>query len=1259
MFGAAAALGIDYQRKSDQAIAVELHLTTPSGLKSAWTLIDCGAESNFVNQKWVDQHLPNSLRKPRKVQALDGHRIKAYGQHKIPVHAQDANGLNRTHTHVFEAVDITGYDLILGFPWLQATNPIIDWEARTWIYRDTPLDGKVEFISAHKAAKTLLKGNSAFLLIPTGEGYGNNATVFGAAVEQPTLPKELEDFADVFSEEEATSLPEHTSYDHAIDMLPGKEPPYKPIYALTVKEQEVLREYIESSLSRGLIRESKSPAGAPIFFIPKKDGTLRLCVDYRGLNAITIKNRYPLPLIMENLDRLAGAKIFTQLDLRWAYHRIRIREGDEWKTAFRTRLGHYEYCVMPFGLANAPSTFQSYINRALSNLIDVCCVVYLDDIVIFSRTPEEHVRNVRAVLEKLRQYRLYANMNKCAFDVDTIAYLGFIITPRGVEMEPDRVKTIQEWPEPTCVKDVMSFLGFANFYRKFIEGYSRIAAPLINLTKGSQHRKGSRHYVQKNKFTLTKDAKDAFQKLKNAFCSAPMLRHYDPNLPTRLETDASGAAVSGIVSQKQLDDGQWHPIAYYSRKLTEVEARYETHDSELLAIVASFKHWRHYLEGSKYPITVLSDHANLRYFMTTKELNRRQARWAEQLSAFDFNIEHRPGAGNPADAPSRRPDYMEDIHISSILPTLQEKLQRGIFQACNTENETLNKKTLAELAAHPRELQGVLIVDENQTCGLQNAPADESCTAGVTRGLELLVPRSIVVAAMRTETAYTEMPVEMEELVWLCQRGDAFAKRHINDLQDPSKSKAEHSPWHVDDKGLLRYNNAAYIPPDQALQLEIMRINHDDPQGGHFGVKRTQDCIRAKYYWNGMLPDIEYYVRTCDACQHNKIHRHKPYGLLQPLPIPKAPFETVTMDFITGLPVSDWEGRKYDSILAMVCPLTKYAIYVPCKKDIDAEGLGRLLLQNLIKFFTMPKHIVSDRGSLFTSEFWGALCHYLRVKRKLSTAYHPQTDGQTERQNQILEHYLRTYCNFEQNDWAQWLPLAQHVYNNSVHSVTGKTPMELLMGFRGDLRINLEEEPQFPNEKAHDRIERLGKMRHMLQIRLQNAKEEQAKYYNRHRKEMTFKIGDFVMIRSDNITSPRECKKLDERQIGPFPIIDAWGKNAYKLRLVPKYRDIHPVFHVSLLEPYYVRAGRPLPPAHVEIEGEKEYVIDEIISDRIYRRRKEYLVRWKDYTPPNDTSWEPEDYVNDTQALDIYLDKQKEKTQKAKRGRSTKRKKTD
>jgi Chromo (CHRromatin Organisation MOdifier) domain len=269
----------------------------------------------------------------------------------------------------------------------------------------------------------------------------------------------------------------------------------------------------------------------------------------------------------------------------------------------------------------------------------------------------------------------------------------------------------------------------------------------------------------------------------------------------------------------------------------------------------------------------------------------------------------------------------------------------------------------------------------------------------------------------------------------------------------------------------------------------------------------------------------------------------------------------------------------------------------------------------------MPKHIVSDRGSLFTSKFWGAMCHYLNVTRRLSTAFHPQTDGQTERQNQVLEHYLRTYVNFEQDDWTRWLSLAQHTYNNSKHSVTGTTPLEMLCGFRSDLRVNLpEEKPKVTEERdAHQRVDDLRRMREMLRERLEAAKKAQATQYNKRHMDITFKVGDLVMLRSINIKSPRESRKLDVRQIGPFFVTATWGKNAYQLKLPPKYRDIHPVFHVSLLEPYYARAGKPVPPEPDYVEGEKEYVIKEIVRDRTYRKQKQYLVRWEGYPPEEDT----------------------------------------
>jgi hypothetical protein len=345
-----------------------------------------------------------------------------------------------------------GLDIILGQQWLEEYNPLIDWAKKRWRYNygcDFDLIGHKKFVRRFKRTRC------AYALMP--EQLPLKAT------DSSTIPQEYSSYQDVFSKEEADKLPPASGPKLEID-TGDKEPPYGPIYALSEKELQVLREYLDSSLKKGWIRRSTSPAGAPILFVPKKDGGLRLCVDYRGLNKITVKNRHPLPLISEMVDRLSGAKIFTKLDLRNAYHRLRIKPGDEWKTAFRTRYGHYEYQVVPFGLANAPATFQAYINETLGSLVDTICVVYLDDIMIYSYDREDHVAHVKQVLERLRANGLYVKPSKCVWHTQEVEFLGFVINTEGLVMEPSRVETIREWPVPTSYREVQVFLGFANFY---------------------------------------------------------------------------------------------------------------------------------------------------------------------------------------------------------------------------------------------------------------------------------------------------------------------------------------------------------------------------------------------------------------------------------------------------------------------------------------------------------------------------------------------------------------------------------------------------------------------------------------------------------------------------------------------------------------------------------------------------------------------------------------------------------------------------
>ena len=429
---------------------------------------------------------------------------------------------------------------------------------------------------------------------------------------RPQIPEAYHQYLDVFSKQKAVALPPRRPYDHSIALEDGTTPPFGPIYSLSEVEQLALRTFLDENLANEFIRPSQSSAGAPVLFIKKKDGSLRLAVDYRSLNRITKKDRYPLPLIPDLLDCLRSARSFTKIDLRGAYNLVRIADGDEWKTTFRTRYGSYEFQVMHYGLTNAPASFQRFMNDVFKDLLDICVVVYLDDILIYSDDPASHSAHVLEVLRRLRANNLYAKLEKCEFSIATTEFLGFVISPDGLRMDDAKIQVIRDWPVPRKVKDIQSFLGFANFYRRFIAKFSEITVPLTRLTR-------------KDAPWIWSPACDkAFNLLKLAFSTAPILHHFDPALPPVVETDASDYAIAGILSLRT-DDGEIRPVAFYARTLTGAELNYDTHDKELLAIFEAFKTWRHYLESPHHTIDVITDHKNLEYFSTTKTLSRRQA----------------------------------------------------------------------------------------------------------------------------------------------------------------------------------------------------------------------------------------------------------------------------------------------------------------------------------------------------------------------------------------------------------------------------------------------------------------------------------------------------------------------------------------------------------------------------------------------------------------------------------------------------------
>ena len=386
------------------------------------------------------------------------------------------------------------------------------------------------------------------------------------------IPQEFIEFMDVFSKKASERLPTRKPWDHSIDLIPGSEPPFCKVYPMSPSEQKALDEYLEENLAKGYIKPSKSPAASPVFYIKKKDGSLCLVVDYRCLNAITIKNRYPLPLSADLLDKLSSANIFSKLDLRWGYNNIRIKDGDEWKAAFRTRRGLFEPSVMGFGLTNAPATFQNMMNEIFKDLIDVFVIIYLDDILIFSDNKEDHVKHFQEVLKRLREHDLFCKPEKCEFFRKLVEYLGLIISKGCIAMDEGKVKAILEWPVPKNVKDIQAFLGFANFYRRFIEDFSGIVKPMTSLLRKDAPWK------------WTQAEEESFKTLKDRFTNAPVLVMPDMTKQFIVEADASDFATGAVLSQKQ-DDGKIHPIAFMSKSLNDAERNYEIYDKELLAVI--------------------------------------------------------------------------------------------------------------------------------------------------------------------------------------------------------------------------------------------------------------------------------------------------------------------------------------------------------------------------------------------------------------------------------------------------------------------------------------------------------------------------------------------------------------------------------------------------------------------------------------------------------------------------------------------------
>ena len=898
-------------------------------------LIGSGADGSFMDWDFAKKlHVKSLLlSRPLEARALDGSPIFKVTHKTEPLEVSVGDHQELLCFHLYRS---TQHPLILGFPWLQEHNPHIDWNT-----------GRV--LNWAEGCKNNCFSSRRGLNV---KAVPNTISVSSDTVSEPpdltSVPGCYHDLGGVFSKSQALSLPPHRPYDCPINLISGAPIPRGKLYSISGPERRAMTEYIESSLEAGLIRPSSSPAGAGFFFVRKKDGSLRPCIDYRALNDIAIKDRYPLPLMSSAFDQLQQAKIFTKLDLRNAYHLVRIREGDEWKTGFNTPSGHYEYLVMPFSLTNAPAVFQAMINEVLREFLDRFVFVYLDDILIYSPDSDSHVDHVRQVLQRLLENQLYVKAEKSEFHAKTVSFLGFIIAPGEMQMDPAKVSAVAQWPTPDSRKKVQQFLGFANFYRRFIRNFSAIAAPLHALT--SPH----------TPFLWSPQAEDAFQQLKTRFSTAPILTVPDPSRQFIVEVDASNDGVGAVLSQRSGEDNKLHACAFLSRKHSPAERNYDIGNRELLAVKVALEEWRHWLEGAQHPFIVWTDHKNLEYMRSAKRLNSRQARWTLFFNHFNFVLSYRPGSQNT------KPDALSRVFDPE--PTAKEP------------------EPILPLNCVVGAVSWQIESEVMQAYGVNPAPS--GCP----------VNRLFVLVSMRPQ---------------------------------------------------------------------VIHWAHTSLLTCHPGVKRTRFVISQRFWWPSMEREVREYVGACPVCARSKTSSRAQMGLLQPLPIPTRPWAEISLDFVTGLPVSG--GNT--TVLTVVDRFSKMVHFIALPKLPSAKETADIMMNHIFRIHGFPKDIVSDRGPQLISKFWKEFCSLIGATISLTSGYHPESNGQTERLNQELETCLRCLVSQNPASWSKNLVWVEYAHNSLPTSATGMSPFQCVFGYQPPVFSETEREITVPSAHgSQDRV---------------------------------------------------------------------------------------------------------------------------------------------------------------------------------------------
>ncbi|PPR02502.1 hypothetical protein CVT24_001968 [Panaeolus cyanescens] len=977
----------------------------------------------------------------------------------------------------------------------------------------------------------------------------------------------------------------------------------KRTYSCPKQYKEAFEDLIKTKVDQGFIRlNNDAQFASPSFLVPKPDNKFRWVVDYRALNANTVPDNYPMPKVADILADCGKGKIWSVIDMTESFFQTRMHPKDIHKTAVSTPIGIYEWLVMPMGFRNSPAIHQRRVNEALRELIGKICHIYLDDIVIWSQNAEEHEAHIRLVLEALRKAKLYVNPKKTHLFQSEIKFLGHIISQRGIEADGSKVDKILEWPTPKSASEVRQFLGLVRYIAAFLPKLAIQCTVLNRLTTKECNKKFP---------TWNEAHQHAFDSIKQIVVSRECLTVVDHSKLDEnkifVTTDASDRATGAVLSFGP----SWEtarPVAFDSQSLKDAELNYPVHEKELLAIIKALKKWKTDLIGA--PFLVYTDHKTLLNFNTQKDLSRRQARWMEFLSIYDCKFVYVKGEDNSvADALSRYPSTLvtgtADAEDSSVHPYNDSK--PSIL-------------TLLQKPTHANPLQSI-----NALTSLQES-----------------TPATAQIAINKSKSTLS-IDDDFIAKIKAGYESDSWFRRISKTLHTMTEFTVRDGLWYLNERLLI---------PDHAnLRESIFRMAHD--KMGHFGFFKSYALIADAYFWPGMRRDLEEgYIPSCFDCQRNKSPTQRKRGPLHSLPVPDERCMSIAMDFIEPLP----EDKGFTAILTITDRLNSDIRILPVRHDLSAKDLASIFFKEWYCENGLPRDVISDRDKLFMAKFWKHLTILTGIKHKASTAYHPQTDGVSERSNKTVLQAIRMHVKRNQRNWVDTLPWIRFQIMSTKNKSTGFSPFMLRFGREPLIIPPLPISPPNQSPENFDAAHFLEEIRANVQDARDNlllAKISQTYHANKTRRsDFPYKVDDLVLLNTINRrynaakNDDHKTAKFMSRFEGPYRVTDCNPSSSTVTLSLPNTDNSYPVFHSSLIKPFipndnsrYPDRARPIepqPPAPVEVDGEMEYFVDKIIDHRYYRNQLQFLVSWKGFDDSHN-EWFKYTDVADNEALDVYL----------------------